>query len=813
MKKFIRKLRTKVGFTLMLCVVIAVIVFIVFQFKQESTKYHKQDEAVEVSIEEINDKRNEIEYNLKVGGGEALQQAITLPGKPISLAFSGMVDTDTMGQILKQLEQCHITASFFVPTIKAVENNEVLKSAKEAGHILGNYELLGDEKVEQLQGEELIGQFARTNAMFEKILGEQPTLLMCNMEHYKEEVLRVAQASGYIGVVDNAHHVNFQSFGSYKEVLNYVKSLSEGDIVTIKLDSPIEEWQYEPKKETAQPAVDKQASVVATPESESTPQIELSEMEALIRLVEWFAYAIEEVDYDTSWLERYNHYEEERIANEGKLATVIDHIYTTQKGLAFTFCRINNKETLDYTLEALKSLDAKATFFITGKEALAYPERVAYILKEGHEVGNAGFIGVNLDQKSFEEVCEEIHKGEKVLERLGIKTDLFTPFYGNRSDALDEAVSAMGYKMITYNSAPAKEVYQTLEAKEIVADYYKTYNALRRGDIIYLRMDYYEEVHKVGDIVKEVYAQKIAPIAYSKPWDLENDSGYHLMTIQELLKDTYTYPVPEAKEVIKLIQPGQLKPEDAWEMIKTRYIGSPSMQTPASLVGFSEEEIEYLNTEGLVDTGGENVIFLTFDDWGSDIGVNHLLYVLEKHQIETTFFIRSNFVSHNPNLLRAVAEAGHDVANHTLNHYRIDIGEDKVKELQEDLVESHVRIANAVADMEELKLLFRPPTLAVTRVGIQTVLDCGFTYVINGDLSTHDYEAKSVKELKDKLDHGVVREGKLEPLKPGSVVVMHMQDDSKYTAEAVDLFLTENEKKSDDDPTKYKFAKLSDYLK
>ena len=80
-------------------------------------------------------------------------------------------------------------------------------------------------------------------------------------------------------------------------------------------------------------------------------------------------------------------------------------------------------------------------------------------------------------------------------------------------------------------------------------------------------------------------------------------------------------------------------------------------------------------------------------------------------------------------------------------------------------------------------------------------------------MSTHDYEAKSVKELKGKLDHGVVREGKLEPLKPGSVVVMHMQDDSKYTAEAVDLFLTENEKKSDDDPTKYKFAKLSDYLK
>ena len=46
----------------------------------------------------------------------------------------------------------------------------------------------------------------------------------------------------------------------------------------------------------------------------------------------------------------------------------------------------------------------------------------------------------------------------------------------------------------------------------------------------------------------------------------------------------------------------------------------------------------------------------------------------------------------------------------------------------------------------------------------------------------------------------------------GSIVVMHMSDNSMYTAVALDILLTANAKKADSDPTKFIVGRLSDYL-
>ena len=42
--------------------------------------------------------------------------------------------------------------------------------------------------------------------------------------------------------------------------------------------------------------------------------------------------------------------------------------------------------------------------------------------------------------------------------------------------------------------------------------------------------------------------------------------------------------------------------------------------------------------------------------------------------------------------------------------------------------------------------------------------------------------------------------------------MMHMTTDAKFTPYALDVILTANEKKSDNDPTKFKVGLLSDYL-
>ena len=53
------------------------------------------------------------------------------------------------------------------------------------------------------------------------------------------------------------------------------------------------------------------------------------------------------------------------------------------------------------------------------------------------------------------------------------------------------------------------------------------------------------------------------------------------------------------------------------------------------------------------------MIFLSFDDWGTEQSLNELLYVLEKQNVKATFFIKTEYVDANPNLLRTIAVKGH----------------------------------------------------------------------------------------------------------------------------------------------------------
>lgn len=78
--------------------------------------------------------------------------------------------------------------------------------------------------------------------------------------------------------------------------------------------------------------------------------------------------------------------------------------------------------------------------------------------------------------------------------------------------------------------------------------------------------------------------------------------------------------------------------------------------------------MEQMDHTGIVKDVRDNTIFLTFDDWGTDASINHLLYVLRKHHVKGTFFIITWNVKNNPNLLRAIAEDGHDIASHTNRH-------------------------------------------------------------------------------------------------------------------------------------------------
>jgi peptidoglycan/xylan/chitin deacetylase (PgdA/CDA1 family) len=70
----------------------------------------------------------------------------------------------------------------------------------------------------------------------------------------------------------------------------------------------------------------------------------------------------------------------------------------------------------------------------------------------------------------------------------------------------------------------------------------------------------------------------------------------------------------------------------------------------------------------VVASGDSNEIALTYDDGPNDIVTERLLEVLARHNVRASFFFIGNYVRQRPQIVRAVASAGHLIGNHTMSH-------------------------------------------------------------------------------------------------------------------------------------------------
>ena len=59
---------------------------------------------------------------------------------------------------------------------------------------------------------------------------------------------------------------------------------------------------------------------------------------------------------------------------------------------------------------------------------------------------------------------------------------------------------------------------------------------------------------------------------------------------------------------------------------------------------------------------------LTYDDGPNDPHTLHLLDVLDRHQVKATFFLMGRYVEQRPDIVRRIADGGHEIGNHTYSH-------------------------------------------------------------------------------------------------------------------------------------------------
>ena len=403
-------------------------------------------------------------------------------------------------------------------------------------------------------------------------------------------------------------------------------------------------------------------------------------------------------------------------------------------------------------------------------------------------------------------------QAETLRGQYGVDYELFVrPAYDPDNAALLQAAADGGFRVLTeLKEAVPEDVSRMTDADEVLSAVFReSERALQRGEIVHFQMGLFQYSDAVlGELIRRIADEKCV---------------YPILPADEVAEHTehqYVYPLtgdmilPAVKDKI---YPGHLDgmtPEEAFEVVRSGYIGCDWVKPPRYFPGFSAKEARQMDRTGLVKNE-ENYVFLTFDDWGSDRIVDELLAVLRKHNATATFFVRTNYVPGNPNLLRAIAAEGHTIGAHTHSHMPLsneirpntyaELSEEQLAALQEDLVLCYDTLQSIVGDMTDadgkpsLSLLFRQPTLAVSKSGLTTVFDCGYTYAVAGSSSPDDYKSKDVKALADEL---------MTSIEPGAILVLHFLDNAHYTPEALDQVLTELENKG----SEYRFVGLNKVL-
>ena len=519
--------------------------------------------------------------------------------------------------------------------------------------------------------------------------------------------------------------------------------------------------------------------------------------------------------------------------NAGKLATKKDFIYTSEKAMSMVFFGISNKTVLNDILGILKKWGYKATFFVTPDEMHECREEIRTIIDAGHEVGLAYIDRVGEDEDPFVKAAESILGAQEYFKwRYDYDARIVFQPYGDLKDETKEAVSACGCTLSGYEFSMVQSQYVDATDTSFFGSLSSKITA-HRGSIAYFNMNYFTADKELedesggtlcGKLLSRFISAKIRSLTYTDTFgEVQPSTAYRVKTVSALAHSAYIYSPRKASSLIstdKNVLGSMANAEQQNSYMAARYVGNPDV---SYLPGFSDKDILSFDTTGKVGQG--KVLFITFDDWGDEKDINELLYVLDKYNVKANFFVRTNNIKNNPNLLRAIAVSGHMIGSHSDSHfigwhesqnedgtYQFDsITDEEAAELREDVVNSYKILSRYCSDVNidgkpALSAMYRPPTLGVSRLAMYQIYDVGFSHIVSGNFSTADYSAKSLDDLVSRLRNGRKHWYGMEKITDGTVIIMHMSANATYTSEALDIMIPEWQSQG------YTFARLDDYL-
>lgn len=159
--------------------------------------------------------------------------------------------------------------------------------------------------------------------------------------------------------------------------------------------------------------------------------------------------------------------------------------------------------------------------------------------------------------------------------------------------------------------------------------------------------------------------------------------------------------------------------------------------------------------------GEQRRLALTFDDGPTEQFTAQVLDVLQQYDVTATFFLIGELVQRYPDLLRRTLDAGHEVGNHTFDHYS------SATQAPDEVRRTVERGADAVAELlGERPRWFRPVKGHITGSLMAAVAEYG-----------HDLAMWSVSrgpaDTVDATDVDAVRQHMIEAVHEGAIVILH----------------------------------------
>ena len=126
-------------------------------------------------------------------------------------------------------------------------------------------------------------------------------------------------------------------------------------------------------------------------------------------------------------------------------------------------------------------------------------------------------------------------------------------------------------------------------------------------------------------------------------------------------------------------------------------------------------------------------IALTFDDGPDPLYTPKILDILEEKDVPATFFLIGKHAQQNHNIVRRIAEAGHDIGNHTYSHrnlYGLD---------EQNTWDEIARADQIISGIVDRKIhLFRPPRGMYSKTTVKFAHELQYTTVL-WSISSRDW--------------------------------------------------------------------------